>query len=168
MKKIRRIAVFGLSVIVGGYFLPACDSNSGELEKGELSANRLIEIPASSEVNVEVGALPVMAFGESVFDFGEIESGEIVEHTYIFKNTGEGPLLISNATASCGCTVPSWPKDPIEANSEGEIKVRFDSKGKSGNQNKTVTIISNTQPNKTTLTLKGFVKSPVKEEETNS
>jgi len=128
----------------------------------------LIEIPASADVNVEVGPLPVMDFSESVFDFGEVESGDVVEHTYLFKNTGEGPLLISNATASCGCTVPSWPKDPIEAGADGEIKVRFDSKGKSGIQSKTVTIISNTQPNKTTLTLKGMVKTPVKEEETNS
>jgi len=119
MNKYSRIAVFGLSIIIGGYLLPACESNSGELEKGELSANRLIEIPASAAVNVEVGPLPVMAFDESVFDFGEVESGDIVEHTYVFKNTGEGPLLISNATASCGCTVPSWPKDPIEADSEG-------------------------------------------------
>ena len=168
MIKFFRNAAMALVVLAGGMFLSSCDGNSGELEKGELSANRLIEVPASANASVEVGPLPILSFEQPVFDFGQVESGEVVEHTFSFKNSGEGPLIITNATASCGCTVPSWPKEPIEPNGSGEIRIRFDSKGKSGNQNKTVTIMANTQPSKTTLTVKGIVNSPVKEEDQNS
>ncbi len=168
MIKFFRNAALCLMVLASGMIFQSCEGNSGEIEQGELSANRLIEVPASASSNVEVGPLPILTFEKPVFDFGNVESGEVVEHVFSFKNTGEGPLIITNATASCGCTVPSWPKDPIEPNGEGEIKIRFDSKGKSGNQNKTVTIMANTQPSKTTLTVKGIVNSPVKEEDQNS
>lgn len=158
-------ALAAVLFIISGFVIASCDSKSGQLDNGELSANKLIEVPATANATLEeVGPLPVMSFDEAIFDFGQIDPGEVVEHTYAFKNTGEGPLVITNATASCGCTVPSWPKEPIEPNGTGEIKVRFDSKGKSGNQNKTVTIMANTQPSKTILTLKGLVNSPVKEE----
>ena len=158
------LASFGLLAFV------ACDDNSGKLEEGSLSANRLIEVPASAseEGTAEITALPVLKFEEMEFNFGEIESGEVVEHTFMFTNTGDGPLLITNAQASCGCTVPVWPKEPIEPNGSGEIKVRFDSKGKSGQQNKTVTVTANTQPSQTKLAVIGNVKSPVEKADNNS
>jgi hypothetical protein len=87
--------------------------------------------------------------------------GEKVEHTYTFTNTGSEPLVISNAKGSCGCTVPSWPKEPIAPGATGEILVRFDSKGKGrvggGAQTKTVTITANTTPPDTRITIKGKV-----------
>ena len=166
MYSFSKNALWAFMIVMAGFALVSCDSSgSGQLEDGELSANKLIEVPATANATLEeVGPLPIMSFEEAIFDFGTVDPGEIVEHTYAFKNTGEGPLVITNATASCGCTVPSWPKEPIAPNENGEIKVRFDSKGKSGKQNKTVTIMANTQPSKTTLTLKGQVNSPVKEE----
>ncbi len=105
------------------------------------------------------GSLPVFTLREeSSYDFGKIKEGEIVEKSFAFKNTGEGPLVISNISASCGCTTPEWPKDPIAPGAESTILVRFNSTGKSGPQNKTVTITANTEPAVTELYIKGIVE----------
>ncbi len=102
-----------------------------------------------------------MTFEESTYNFGTVTEGEKVERIYKFKNTGNDPLVISNAQGSCGCTVPQWPKEPIAPGKSGEIKVVFDSKGKAGKQNKTVTITANTEPATTTINITGEVlKNP--------
>lgn len=100
---------------------------------------------AEPEVKPE-GPLPAMQFSKEEHDFGTINDGDIVEHKFSFKNVGEAPLIITNATATCGCTVPEWPKEPIAVGGSGEILVRFNSKNKPGNQAKTVTITANTYP----------------------
>ncbi len=86
---------------------------------------------------------PVLAFNESSKDFGDITQGEKVEHVFKFENKGNSPLIISNVAASCGCTVPNWPKDPVPPGEKGEIKVTFNSSGKMGKQNSVVRIYSN-------------------------
>lgn len=150
-------------LIIGSMFLAlsACDE-AGQNSDGEISANRLIANPATADEEVveEDVAVAAISFTETEYNFGEIESGEVVEHTFTFQNSGDAPLIISNAKASCGCTVPNWPKDPIQPGESGEIMVRFDSKGKSGVQNKAVTITANTQPNQTEVLIKGMVNSP--------
>ena len=103
------------------------------------------------------GPLPTFEFTEETHDFGNIQEGEIVEHVFKFKNVGDAPLIISSATASCGCTVPVWPKEPIAVGEEGEIQVRFNSKNKPGIQNKTVTITANTYPKINRLKIKANV-----------
>jgi hypothetical protein len=106
---------------------------------------------------VPTGPKTNMSFGENTYDFGTVSEGDKVEHIYKFKNSGNEPLIISNAQGSCGCTVPQWPKEPIAPGKSGEIKVVFDSKGKAGKQNKTVTITANTQPATTTINITGEV-----------
>lgn len=86
---------------------------------------------------------PVIAFNESSIDFGNITQGDKVEHVFKFENQGKSPLIISNVAATCGCTVPAWPKDPIAPGQQGEIKVSFNSAGKMGKQNSVVRIYSN-------------------------
>jgi hypothetical protein len=136
----------------------------GVLEKKveNLSAKDLINNPntANMEQAVPSGPLPVIAFEKMEHDFGTIKQGEIVTYTFKFKNAGEGPLIIDNATASCGCTVPTWPKEPVKPNASGEITVQFDSNNKVGQQNKQVTISANTQPNVTQLTIKCNIIDP--------
>ena len=87
--------------------------------------------------------------------------GDKVTHVFKFKNTGNEPLIISNAKGSCGCTVPEWPKDAIAPGKSGEIKVVFDSKGKGAvggkEDSKRVTITANTDPVETYLTIKGKI-----------
>lgn len=84
--------------------------------------------------------------------------GAHVVHVFKFKNTGTEPLIISNARGSCGCTVPTWPKDPIAPGASGEVKVDFDTAGKPGNQSKRITVIANTNPTETYLTIQGIVR----------
>ncbi|WP_209331522.1 DUF1573 domain-containing protein [Lunatimonas salinarum] len=88
-------------------------------------------------------AAPVITFEESSIDFGNITQGEKVQHIFKFENTGKSPLVISNVAATCGCTVPAWPKEPIAPGQSGEIKVSFNSAGKMGKQNSVVRIYSN-------------------------
>ncbi|MEB2779901.1 DUF1573 domain-containing protein [Algoriphagus sp. C2-6-M1] len=85
----------------------------------------------------------VITFKEKSIDFGDITQGDKVEHTFLLTNTGSAPLIISNVAATCGCTVPSWPKDPIAPGKSSEIKVSFNSAGKMGKQNSVVRIYSN-------------------------
>lgn len=87
---------------------------------------------------------PAITFEKKTHDFGDIAPGDKVEHTFYFTNTGNEPLIITNVEVTCGCTVPKgWPRDPIPPSGKGEITVAFNSAGKSGRQNKTVTIVSN-------------------------
>ena len=106
---------------------------------------------------VPTGPTTTMTLAENEFDFGTIDEGEKVSHVYKFTNTGEEPLIISNAKGSCGCTVPKWPKDPIAPGEKGEILVEFNSKNKKGKQSKRVTITANTNPTQSFLTIKGDV-----------
>lgn len=87
-----------------------------------------------------------MKFKETVHDFGKLKGGETREYNFEFTNVGQEDLVIEYAKGSCGCTVPEWPKDPIKPGATGAIKVKFDSTGKKGKQEKTVTITANTDP----------------------
>lgn len=94
---------------------------------------------------------------EAAFDFGEIIEGEVVAHDFIFTNTGTSPLIITNATASCGCTIPEKPEAPIMPGATGVIKVKFNSTGRPGSTHKEVTIVSNAKPEFPRLVIKGTV-----------
>lgn len=113
--------------------------------------------PTAPSVAVPSGPLTTIEFAESNFDFGIIDEGEIVSHTFQFTNTGSEPLIISDAKGSCGCTVPSKPTAPIAAGETGEITVQFNSKGKKGNRNQKVTVTANTNPAQTFISLTGTV-----------
>ena len=112
------------------------------------------------------GAVNEPAFdfnGVTAWDFGKIIEGERVEHTFKFKNTGKANLVIASCTASCGCTIPEWPKEAIAPVESGEIKVEFNSAGKSDMVTKDITIMANTNPVKTVLQIKVFVEKKTAE-----
>lgn len=94
---------------------------------------------------------------DSVFNFGTKMQGEKIEFSFRFKNTGNNPLIIFDASASCGCTVPEKPAEPIKPGESGFIKVVFDSKGKSDHQIKDVTVTSNAVPGFPPLRLEGDI-----------
>lgn len=100
---------------------------------------------------------PILKFDYLTYDFGDIDEGDIVEHEYYFTNTGRTPAIISDASSSCGCTTPNYPKYPIRPGERGSIKVVFDSKGRLLSQRKSITITANTDPNYTTMYLTGEV-----------
>ena len=103
--------------------------------------------------------LPVFEFETDNHEFGIITEGEKVSYTFKFKNTGNAPLVISNASASCGCTVPEYTKTPVAPGEEGEVNVTFDSSGKSGMTTKSVTLIANTEPNTKVLKVSADIQS---------
>jgi len=104
---------------------------------------------------VENGAK--ITFTKDVHDYGTIKNGADGKCTFEFKNTGNAPLILSNAKGSCGCTVPTWPKEPIAPGAKAVISVQYDSK-RAGAINKSVTITSNAvnEPNKV-IRIKGTV-----------
>lgn len=114
------------------------------------------------EAAVPVGPVTSIEFAETEYDFGTVTEGEKVTHVYKFKNTGQEPLIISNAKATCGCTVPNWPREPIAPGDDGELTVVFDTKnkGKVGGQlqTKRVTVTANTDPVNSYVNIKGKVE----------
>jgi Protein of unknown function (DUF1573) len=94
---------------------------------------------------------------DSVYNFNKATDGEVVEYSFRFKNTGTKPLIITNASAQCGCTVPEKPEKPIAVGDTGFIKVKFNSTGRVGNVHKTITVTSNAEPAFPDLLLKGEV-----------
>lgn len=91
------------------------------------------------------GNFPVMEFEEKEYDFGTITEGQKVHKDFIFTNTGKADLTISSAQGSCGCTVGDYPKKAIKPNEQSVIKVSFNSQGKHGKQEKSVTLTTNTE-----------------------
>ncbi len=89
---------------------------------------------------------PKIVFESLVHDYGNITKGANGECTFTFKNEGNEPLLLSSVTSSCGCTVPTWTKDPIMPGQTGTIKVRYDT-NRLGGINKSITVVSNSVPN---------------------
>lgn len=135
-------------------------SDNGEHKAFEPSGylSDLVYNPVNADGTIDSSYLPILVLQDSVFDFGEIFEGDVVYKEFHFSNTGTAPLLIYNASSSCGCTVPEWPEKPVLPDSTGLIRVKFDAKNKEGAQNKQVTIFANTIPNRHLLTVRGHVK----------
>ncbi len=97
----------------------------------------------SNTTHVSNDNFPVLSFHEKEYDFGDLKQGDIVEHTFSFKNTGKTPLIIANVQTTCGCTATKWTSQPIAPDAEGSITVQFNTAGKQGIQNKVITVKSN-------------------------
>jgi len=128
--------------------------------KQEGVTTEVVNNPASGSGVSDTSSLPVMKFGFLEHDFGQIIQGEKVSIAFKFKNTGKSDLVIASANAGCGCTVPSYPKNPIKAGAEGAVEISFNSSGKRGFQSQRVSVVANTQPNTTVLTIKSNVVVP--------
>lgn len=106
---------------------------------------------------------PELFFGETTHDFVVLQKGDECSYEFKFKNTGKEPLILANCQASCGCTTPSCPKEPIAPGASGVIKVKYDS-NRVGVFNKTVTVTSNAKNSPITLLIKGKIEGPAQEE----
>ena len=120
-----------------------CVSCNSDSEQGKLSTE-LVNNPKSATEH----------------DFGKVLQGEVVTYSFHFTNTGNAPLLISNVSTSCGCTVGDYPRTPIAPGKGGVIKATYNSKGHHGMQNRSLTVVANTMPNRTMLHLKAMVNTP--------
>ena len=129
----------------------SCDNNPTK----KINQQNLLETEERLE---QESVLPILKFDFDTYDFGQVTDGEIVEVDYTFKNIGESNLIIYDASASCGCTVPEYPKDKeIKPGESGVIKARFDSSGQTGKQVKSITLTTNTKNSKKIIRMSGFV-----------
>lgn len=142
-----------LVAAVGALFFTSCkDNNASEKVKAE-------NVEAATERDAQATVYPEMTFDETEYDFGNIPKGEAVEHVFSFTNTGKAPLVITNASSSCGCTVPTYPKnETIAPGEKGELTVKYNGSGK-GQVTKTVTVSANTEKGKEQLKIKAFVET---------
>ena len=132
----------------------ACNGKNGE---GKLSTDLVTNPKSASNASEKQ---PVITFDKTEHDFGTLLQGEVVTYSFHFTNTGNAPLLISNVNTSCGCTVADFSREPINPGTDGHIKASYDSKGHHGFQTRTLTVVSNTNPNQTILRMKGTVQTP--------
>lgn len=162
---IKLMSVLALAVLIMSCKDRASEKRIAELEsrlaqiegnKNEPTRTPSVTPEAAPEQKPE-GPLPVLNFERTDHDFGTIAEGQKVSYTYKVTNTGEAPLIIQNAQPSCGCTVPTWSKDPIPVGGSGFVTAEFDSNGKPGIANKTITVTANTWPKVTTLRFKAMV-----------
>lgn len=128
----------------------ACQTSSSQdnsTDTKELADTSAVAAADAPKVEVE----------KAVHEFGTITQGEKISYEFKFKNTGKTPLIITDASATCGCTVPEYPNTPIKPGESGIIKVIFDSAGKLGLQDKVITISSNANPKFEELHLVGDI-----------
>lgn len=107
-------------------------------------------------VAVSYGQKGTMKFAKETHDFGKVEQGKPVTYVFEFKNTGTDPVVINDAAASCGCTKPSWTKEPVMPGKTGSVSATYNA-ATMGQFTKSVTVTSNAEAGQTTLFLKGEV-----------
>lgn len=131
--------------IFGGLMFGSCGGGAADkIDESQSEKNIGLD-------DVDGENLPEFTFDEDSHNFGKINEGDVATHDFAFTNTGKAPLVITSARGSCGCTVPEYPKTPIAPGESGKIKVSFDSNGRSGRQDKNVTLTANTVPNQKIL-----------------
>lgn len=138
-------------------FVAACGNSKSDGFEAKIDTDVV-----NHDANNESAYKPEITFEEKNFDFGIIKEGTKVIHAFKFKNTGKADLIIGDARGNCGCTVPKYPTQPIEPGESGVIDVEFNSAGKHGKQNKTVTLVTNSIPSTKILTITGEV-NPITE-----
>jgi hypothetical protein len=161
--KIRLVSAIALSVVL----LASCSQGKDDqAEKIKALEDKIAAMEGGSPVVAEMAqpatdadpsTLGGFQFSEMTYDFGTINEGQVIERVFNFTNNGQAPLVISNITASCGCTSPDWTKSPVQPGKTGFVKVVFNSAAKSGAQSPTVTIQANTNPAVTRLSMSGSV-----------
>lgn len=147
------ILIVSAIALLGMY---SCDNQDSKI------STDLVNNTKTADGDGETGDLPTFAFEKMEHDFGKIIQGEKVTYSFKFENTGGSALLISKVSSSCGCTVSKYPKKPIQPGEVEYIVATFDSNHKKGIQNKTITILANTEPNRTILRVKTQVVLPQK------
>jgi hypothetical protein len=143
--------VFG--VVLSASFLSAC-LNRTDKEKGQSD----IEPAVAPLLSRDSTKFTTIEWLDSSKSLGTIEEGQILKVNFRFKNAGKNPLVLEKVQPACGCTVADYPKTPITPGNTGEIIASFDSKGREGQQNKTLTVFANTPENTHTLLFDVMVK----------
>lgn len=134
------------------FILMACN----EKPKSTGLSTDLINNPASADGDKNE-KMPVLQFEETRHHFGDAQEGDKLTYSFKFTNAGKADLLIGAVSPSCGCTVASYPKEPIKPGEDGEISITFNTAGRSGMQSKTISVLSNSIPSTRVLTISAEV-----------
>ena len=147
-------------LIISLLALAACGDGGKKPDNNSQLPTTLVNNPhtANGMDTVAEGLKPTMEFKDTVHNFGTMHEDEVVQYEFSFTNNGKTPLIITDASGSCGCTVPDYPHDPLPPGKSGIMKVTFNSSGKSGHQEKSVTIHANTVRNIHMLFIKADVE----------
>jgi hypothetical protein len=151
MKKLLIILAAGLAVM-------ACNTADNRTQ-AEKDRDKFVQDSLAAEkkkliLQDSTNVTTLQWLDTTFLDMGKVKEGTTVEVTFRFKNTGTKPLVITNVSASCGCTIPEKPEEPITPGEEGVIKAKFDSKGRPGVNTKEVYVTANTQPASYNLSFK--------------
>ena len=155
---------FILHVFAGVALMLIVGCHSDAPNQSPAISTDVIDVPSTASGKPSApGTAPVMVFNEEKHDFGKITQGEKVSYSFVFKNMGGSDLVISSAQGSCGCTVPSYPKQAIKSGETSKVDVVFNSEGKSGLVQKTVTLITNCNPSTKVITISSTIIVPEEE-----
>jgi hypothetical protein len=146
-----------LIVLISAAVLFSCGNKN---EKDEKIDGEIVNFAGTANGKTDKDKLPVIKFAEGTYDFGKIIQGEKVSHKFTFTNDGKSNLIITSAKGSCGCTIAEPTKAPIAPGGTGTIDVVFDSNGKQGMINKSVSVLTNCEPNTVFITITGNVIVP--------
>ena len=146
-----------LAICTFSFFIMSCGNGKKDYIQENKAGNFEDVIGFIDDADAEEQA--ILTFDEPIHEYGILKQGDVYEHDYTFTNTGNKDLYILDTTTSCGCTVGSYSEEAIKPGKSGKISVKFDTKGKSKEQEKQIKVYSNTFVNETVLTLSGFVKT---------
>ncbi|ALU76097.1 DUF1573 domain-containing protein [Tenacibaculum finnmarkense] len=147
----KKIAVAIAVVLSTGIFISCGKSDASSKVKKEN-----VENAEKRDVSISKGTASI-SFDKEEHNFGTVNEGEVVKTTFMVTNSGKTDLVITNAQASCGCTVPVWPKGAIAPGETGEIQVSFNTSGKPNKQSKSITLTTNTVKGKEVIKITGMV-----------
>lgn len=147
----KKNSIVGIVLLSLGLAFVSCKENAtSKIEDTNL------ETAKERDAKISLGSA-IIEFDTKDYDFGTVKEGDVVEGVFKVSNRGKTDLVITDASASCGCTVPEWPKDAIKPGDSAEIKFSFNSKGRTGKQSKTITLQTNTANVTETLRIAGTV-----------
>lgn len=153
MKKI----IIAIAFVVSVSSLISCGKGNAT---SKIKKENLVEAE-KRDSDISKGA-SVLSMSQEEFDFGTVNEGDVVKTSFVVTNTGKSDLVIMDARVTCGCTVPTWPKEAIAPGQSAEVQVEFNTTGRPNKQTKTVTLITNTEQGRELFKIKGMVTPKTK------
>lgn len=145
--------ILGFGLLCSSIFY-ACDNEDNQL------SSKLVDNPTSYDAAAKESDVAQIKFDKTTYDFGQLIDGEIVKYSFTFTNTGQKDLLIASVHTSCGCTASEYPTQAIAPGKTGKISVKFNSSGRRGFQNKSISVNTNSIPATQMLYIKANVIQP--------
>jgi hypothetical protein len=145
--------IFTLFIVAAGAIIALNKNTSAPAAKPKMVVDDITAGSANQP-------LTSVSFKDSILHKGKMKEGEILNVEFEFTNTGTEMLIIKNVTASCGCTIPEKPEEPIAPGNTGKIKATFDSRGRAGMNQKVITVVANTKETIHTLIFDVDVENP--------